>query len=155
MTTPAFAIPIGTHLPSDEMVEAAEKLSKIISNEMDTNASVRLLVGDDEDGQKHSAVVLDSDLAKLMLQILGHLRKGEGVTFVPISKRMTTQQAADILNVSRPYFVKLLEAGVMAHEKIGRHRRVLAKDLFEYKRKRDEERAAALDELFEMDGEIY
>lgn len=152
MTTPAHAIEIGAHLPSQDMVESAGRLRDIIHSQMDDDNVVHLKIN--EDG-KIRDLVLEPELSKLLNQILGHLQKGEGVTFVPISKRMTTQQAADILNVSRPYFIKLLEQKEIPYEMIGRHRRVLAKDLFAYKRRRDEIRKEALDELFAADGELY
>lgn len=153
MTTPAHAIEVGAHLPSQDMVESAGQLRTAILANMDENKVVRLRV---DDGQgEPEPVTLEPGLSKMLLNILSHLEKGEGVTFVPIQKRMTTQQAADVLNISRPHFVKLLEEGVLPFEKIGRHRRVLARDLFAYKRARDEERENALNELLRADGELY
>ena len=152
MTTPAHAIEVGAHLPSNEMVRSAEQLRNVIESRMDANNVVRLTF--QLDGQNED-IDLEPALAELFVQILRHLERGEGVTYVPISKRMTTQQAADILNVSRPFLVKLCEEGVIPFEKIGKHRRILAKDLFAYKRNRDAERTAALDELFQSDGELY
>ena len=67
---------------------------------------------------------------------------------------MTTQQAADILNVSRPYFVGLLENGEIKYALVGRHRRIKAEDLFEYKTNRDSERASAMDKLAKMDADL-
>jgi excisionase family DNA binding protein len=60
---------------------------------------------------------------------------------------VTTQQAADIMGVSRPFFIKLLESGVMAHHRVGNQRRVSLRDVQEFARKRDEARLAALDRL--------
>lgn len=152
MTTPAHAIQIGAHLPSQDMVQSAGRLCDIIHARMNDEKVVHLKISNDG---KMEDLVLEPELTQLLIQILAHLQNGEGVTFVPISKRMTTQQAADILNVSRPYFIKLLQNGEIPFETIGRHRRVLAKDLFSYKRKRDEARNSALDALFEDDGELY
>ena len=70
------------------------------------------------------------------------------------TEMLTTQQAADILNVSRTYFVGLLKKGDIEYALLGRHRRVKAEDLFEYKSTRDSERASALDKLAKMDAEL-
>ena len=77
------------------------------------------------------------------------------MTFVPNSKQLTTQQAADILNVSRPYLIKLLEEGELPHTKTGRHRRVEARDVFAFKRERDAERDRRLDSLIGKDQDLY
>jgi len=152
MTTQAHAIEVGAHLPSQDMVRSAERLRDVIDSRMGDDNVVHLKISVDG---KLEELVLEPGLSELLLQILGYLERGEGVTYVPISKRMTTQQAADILNVSRPYLIGLLEKGEIPFEKIGRHRRVLAKDLFAYKRTRDAARTEALDRLLSADGELY
>jgi excisionase family DNA binding protein len=72
---------------------------------------------------------------------------GQAVTLLPDRQVLTTQRAADILGVSRPFFVKLLESGVMAHHRVGNQRRVYLHDVLEYAQKRDEQRRVALDRL--------
>ena len=82
-----------------------------------------------------------------MLKYLHSLSEGEAVSILPLESEMSTQQAADILNVSRPHLVKMLENNEIPYHKVGRHRRINAKDLLEYKRQRDEEREDLLDDL--------
>ena len=88
------------------------------------------------------------------MEILRVIGDGDAVTLVPVHKQLSTQQAADLLNVSRPHLTKLLDRGDIPHEKIGRHRRVRAKDLFEYKEKKVRECGVALLELAAIDTDL-
>ena len=97
---------------------------------------------------------LPPSLGHLLLDLLTHVAKGEMVTFVPYGAELTTQQAADILNVSRPFLVKLLNSGDIGHHKVGAHRRISVSDLLEYKDRRDQNRADGLAELQHL-GQEY
>ena len=81
------------------------------------------------------------------MDVLAGLARGRRVVVVPEDAELTTQQAADMLNVSRPYLIGLLEAGKIAHRRVGMHRQVLLRDLEAYRAARRVESAAALDEL--------
>ncbi len=105
-------------------------------------------------GPEGQGIDLPESLHALVREIVRVLTRGDAVSIVPISKELTTQEAADLLNVSRQYLVRLLERGEIPYHKVGTHRRIAFADLIEYKRRRDEERHRGLDELTRMSQEL-
>lgn len=83
----------------------------------------------------------------LLTQILKEMAKGNGIMVMPVHAELTTQQAADFLNVSRPFLIGLLEKGALPFRTVGRHRRVRLEDILHYKKSIDEKRLNTLDEL--------
>ncbi len=72
------------------------------------------------------------------------MARGQAVTVVPVGKLMTTQQAADVLNVSRPYLIQLLDEGRIPFTKTGTHRRIRFDDVMTFRERRDAKRSEAL-----------
>lgn len=92
-------------------------------------------------------VTLPGEALHLLVHILTHMAQGHAVTVVPVQAELTTQKAADLIGVSRPFLVKLLEDGTIPFRKVGTHRRVLVADLIEYQKRDNAERRQAADEL--------
>jgi excisionase family DNA binding protein len=107
-----------------------------------------LLLG--PDGER---VPLPEELYKVLTAVVEALGEGKVITVVPQTQRLTTQEAADFLGISRPTLVKLLDRGKIPFEQPGRHRRVLFSDLLSYARLRREQRTAALDRVTEEASE--
>lgn len=151
MTMPAVAKPLGDRLPSPGERAAANQLRRILAAGIgDQDQKLKII---EESGQP-AEVVLTSGLSALLIDLLRYLGSGDAVTLVPVSQMLTTQQAANILNVSRPFLISLLNKGQIPHVLVGRHRRIKAEELFAYKRRRDTVRSDALGELAGMDADL-
>jgi len=129
----------GTVIPTEQDVRLATESSRILSKAR-PESDLRVRV----DGQE---LVLPKAALRLMSHLLTEMSQGNAVTIFPVHAELTTQEAADYLNVSRPHLVHLLTTGAIRHRKVGTHRRIRFDDLQAYKEKKDQDRAAALDEL--------
>lgn len=99
-----------------------------------------------DEGQEET-IELPAAAVKLLAEILEDMASGRAVTIVPQDAELTTQQAADVLNVSRPFLIRLLEEKKIPFRKVGTHRRIRFEDVLKYKQGIDAERRKALDEL--------
>lgn len=105
-------------------------------------------------GPRGEEILLPESVLAVLRQLVHYLTENKAVTVVPINKALTTQEAADILNVSRPYLIKLLEDGAIPFSKVGTHRRIQLNELMMHKRQRDAERERALDQLTALNQEM-
>jgi excisionase family DNA binding protein len=134
-------------LPTPEVTEEARAALRALSSVPRRRAhSQTVQVRSDAEGRPVSATV-PRQAFELFLEILGQMANGNAVTIVSIHAELTTQQAADLLNVSRPFLVALLEEGKIPFRMVGSHRRVKAADLVAYQRRDEAERKKVLDEL--------
>jgi excisionase family DNA binding protein len=98
-------------------------------------------------GGSRERVRLPVTVYELLKRIVQLMAAGKAITLVPDDQVVTTQRAADILGMSRPFFVKLLETGAMAHHRVGNQRRVYLRDVLQFAHEREQERQAALNRL--------
>lgn len=125
-----------------EAKDAARALAPILGHKRAREIKVRA----SGDGAE-ATVTVPRGAFQFFLEILGHMANGNTVTVVPVHAELTTQEAADLLHVSRPHLVGLLDAGQIPHRLVGTHRRILASDLLAYVGKDKARRRAVLDEL--------
>jgi excisionase family DNA binding protein len=143
----------GVIRPGDADVELARRAARRIGDYLAAHPGsdpVRIrgeLAGDD-------ALVIPRAATVMFAQILALLARGQGVQIFPDTAELTTQQAADFLNVSRPYLIGLLEAGEIPHRMVGTHRRIRFEDLREYRRRDHLKRRQAADELTRLSEEL-
>ena len=96
---------------------------------------------------EHSEISIPGSALSLLTSVLKHMGRGRGVAIVATDTEMTTQQAADFLHVSRPYFVKLLDQGKIPHRKVGVRRRVRLEDVLRYMGETSDAASKALEEM--------
>lgn len=135
-----------TLLPDEKEIAAAAASSRQLAAFLTSKLETQLIELVDE-SQQREVVELPTFALRLLGEILSELALGNTVKVVPIHAELTTQEGADMLNVSRPHLVKLLDNGVLPHTKTGRHRRIKFTDLMAYKEQRDRTSRDAMDEL--------
>ena len=124
---------------------AGESSRQLATHKIGRLSSVRIRILDD--GPEAETIGVPASAFRLFLQLLNEMSQGNAVTLIPTHAELTTQQAADLLVVSRPYVVKLLDDGKIPSRSVGKYRRVRFDDLMAYKRKDDDARAKILDQL--------
>lgn len=132
-------------IPTKQESALAEQSFKVLISYMESTKHPMLELL--KKGQRGKQITIPESALRLLIDILAQMAKGNAVTLIPVHAELTTQEAADILNVSRPYLVELLENGKIPFRKVGTRRRIYVKDLLQYKNHIDKERLKALEEL--------
>jgi excisionase family DNA binding protein len=146
----ATSVPPG-EVESEVAERALRRIKDYLARHADGPDEVNLTV---EGGGEDEVLVVPRAALTLIANILAHMAEGSGVSIMPMHAMLTTQQAADLLNVSRPYLIGLLEEGKIPHKKVGRHRRILLEDLLDYQRRDGAQRRAAADRLSALSQEL-
>ena len=133
-------------LPVEKEMQAAVQGQRAMAAYLATRSETQHLQIFDDKNQAHQ-VEPPTTALRLLLDILAELAEGNAVKVVPIHAELTTQQAADLLNVSRPHLVKMLVEGRLPFHKTGKHRRVRFADLMQFKAHRDQASEDAMAEL--------
>lgn len=133
-------------LPTDQEVEEAKLSSRTLSKYADADRVQLSIKGSNNECDD---LVLPGHALQLLLDVLSEMSRGNAISIMPIHAELSTQEAANILNVSRPFLVGLLESEQIPFHKVGTHRRVFAKDVIEYKQRIDTDRNMTLDKLAE------
>ncbi len=136
-------------LPTAEEVALARESGRALSAYLQTRAETQQIEILDDQGASHPVCIPVSAL-RLLVDVLTEIGDGNAVSIIPIHAELTTQDAANVLNVSRPYLVQLLERGEISFHKVGTHRRVRYQDVINYKTRIDNDRSHALDALAEQ-----
>ncbi len=122
--------------------ESSRRLARLLGKRL---ADFRLRIQADDESEE--TVAIPASAFRLLNDILTEMAKGNAVTIIPVHAELTTQQAADFLNVSRPFLIRLVEEGKLPYRKVGTHRRIRFQDLLQYKRQIDKDRLKTLEEL--------
>ncbi len=130
--------------PTEHESIAARQSKQRLARYARENQSLTLHV---TDADHEEAIELPAGAVTLLMDILNAMAAGRGVTVIPVDAELTTVESAEILNVSRPFLIKLLEEGQIPYRKVGRHRRIRLEDIMNYKQAIDKRREDVLDQL--------
>ena len=140
---------------SDHDAELLAQASRLMSEALDRSEARKIaLVEENADGSDAARLEVPPATLRLLSEILALMARQQTFVLYPESSELTTKQAAEVLGVSRPFLIRVLEAGEMPFRKVGRHRRVLMKDVLAYKQTMQVKSRAALDELVKLSEEV-
>lgn len=140
-------------LPSAEEIALAKLGSQELSAVIETNGEAQRINVVDKLGKSHE-VTIPASVLNMMIEVLTQLGQGNSVSITPIHAELTTQEGADMLNMSRPTFIKLLDSQEIPFSRTGNRRKIAFADIMEYKDRLEERRLTSLAELAALDQEL-
>lgn len=139
-------------VPTEQDIRQARRSRELLERLQEDDRVVLELVAR---GEGEERIPVPASLLELLRAALEELAAGRGVAVAALDEELTTQEAADLLNVSRPFLIRLLEEGAIPYRKVGTHRRIRLGDLLDYKRTRDAEAERAYAELVAQAQELH
>jgi excisionase family DNA binding protein len=139
------------YIPSEDDSKLSQESSRILTTYLSPNVHHIEIVA--ADGNKHPAII-PAAAYRLLVDALTQMAQGNAVSLIPIQTELTTQAAADLLNVSRPYLIKQIELGKIPHHKVGKHHRIYFNDLMVYQAQIDLATNRGLDEMVAISQEL-
>lgn len=138
-------------LPSDAEATLARESSRVLASRLQPAKPLRLRIVDDP---AKGTVSIPAPAVRMLIHVLEEMARGNAVKLIPVHAELTTQEAADLLQISRPSLIRLLDEGKIGFRRVGTHRRVRLEALMAYKRRADADRRAALAELAAYDEQL-
>lgn len=140
------------HEPSAEEIDAARLAARQLSQLNRGNRPLSFVPQrENGEAEKVEPISLPANIFRVIVNMLVEMGNGNAVAVVPVTAELTTQQSADLLNISRPHLIKLLEQKQLPFRMVGTHRKLRAKDVLAYRDKTVQERRAALSEMVALD----
>ena len=152
MTALAFDPTEAVAPSATDTVAARESGPRLADALAKANGTVRLRLEEPEGA--HEPITVPATAFRLLVAILTEMARGNAVRVIPLHAELTTGEAAELLNVSRPYVVRLLDEGQIPSHKVGTHRRALFKDVMAYREEQCRARSAVLDRMAAIDQEL-
>lgn len=138
-------------LPSEAEAVVAKETSRVLASRLKPAKPLRLRMLDDP---AKGTVEIPASAVRMLIHILEEMARGNAVTLIPVHAELTTQESADLLQISRPSLIRLLDEGTIEFRRVGTHRRVRLEALMAYKRRADADRRAALAQLAAYDQQL-
>jgi excisionase family DNA binding protein len=141
------------HEPSPEEINAARSAARALAR-LDSSSRPVSFVAQNESGEaQQEPISLPASIFRMIVKMLAEMGNGRAVAMVPFNAELTTQQAADLLNVSRPHLIKLINDGALSCRMVGTHRKLNGKEVLIYREKTAYARADGLKKMIALDEE--